>query len=146
MNTPHIDFYIIRETSQQGRFSFCCALIEKIYLHQRKIYVYCDEPYQASELDNILWTYKDISFIPHCLSGSQPLADSPVQIGHTPPPEIFNDILINLSLASAEIPGFYRQFERIIEIVHQDDKTKELLRLRYQNYRAQQCAIKTHQH
>ena len=40
-------------------------LIESIISQGKKIYLYCDSPQQEKELDYLLWSYSQLSFIPH---------------------------------------------------------------------------------
>ncbi len=138
------NFYILPNARNDGRFLFCCALIEKLYAHGHKVYVHCQQAHDVSKFNDLLWTYKEESFIPHCLSGEYSLEDCPIQIGVNPPPSSFQDVLIFLSVLP-QVPGFYQQFSRIIEIVDAEPGTKETLREHFQFYRSQNIEIKTHQ-
>ena len=40
-------------------------LVENIVMQGKKIYIYCDNPEQEKELDYLLWSYSQLSFIPH---------------------------------------------------------------------------------
>ncbi len=40
-------------------------LVESIVMQGKKIYLYCDSPEQERELDYLLWSYSQLSFIPH---------------------------------------------------------------------------------
>lgn len=137
------NFYILTDARENGRFLFCCALIEKLNAHGHRIYVHCQDKNDAVQFNNLLWTYKDISFIPHCLSGEYDLVDCPVQIGFQAPSAEFNDILIFLS-ALSDVPDFYKQFSRTVEIVNKNPFIKERLRMHFQYYRSQGNEIKAH--
>lgn len=141
------NFYVLSDAHENGRFLFACALIEKLYAHGHRVYVHCENQQDLTHVNTLLWTYKDISFIPHSLSGENTLEDSPIQLGINEPGSNFNDIndvLVFLSL-SPNVPVFYQQFSRVVEIVNADPAIKESLRMRYQYYRSQDCEIKTHQ-
>lgn len=139
----HCNFYILPHARENGRFIFCCALIEKLYAQGHKVYVHCRDREEASRFNDFLWTYKDISFIPHSLSGEQSVENSPIQIGFTAPSSEFKDVLIFLSVSS-ELSSFCAQFDKIVEIVNAEPMIKEALRLRFQHYRSQGYEIKTH--
>ncbi len=137
------NFYILSSARENGRFLFCCALIEKLYMHGHRVYVHCQNDAEASRFSELLWTYKDISFIPHSLSGECSIEDCPVEIGFNDPSKDYQDVLILLSVLPT-IPNFYSQFSRIVEIVDENPTVKEILREHYQQYRTQGLEVKTH--
>lgn len=137
------NFYVLPDARENGRFLFCCALIEKLNAHGHCVYVHCQNQEEALHFNDLLWTYKDISFIPHSLSGEHSADDAPVQIGFDEPPAGFKDVLIFLSVAS-DIPDFCMGFERVVEIVNQEPFIKDSLRAKYQVYRSKKYVIKSH--
>lgn len=139
MSVARVDFYILETQSAATRLSFICKLIEKIYLSNHQLFVFCQEEKKAMELDASLWTFKPESFIPHSLENTK---EAKVQISMAIPAPFYKDILLNESLV---FPDFFTQFTRIIEIVHDDDTVKSLGRERYRAYKAKGCAIKSHQ-
>lgn len=143
------NFYVLKNARENGRFLFCCALIEKLYGQGHRVYVHCQDADEATHFNELLWTYKDISFIPHSLSGEYSAEACPIQIGFGAVPKDFNvedfkDTLIFLSVMS-NLPALYQNFSRIVEIVDSDPTTKTVLREHYQQYRAHGIEIKTHQ-
>lgn len=118
-----------------------CRLLEKAYQRNHRVFVYCENQNDAMLLDELLWTYKDDSFIPHNLQGEGPEPPPAVQIGYQGEPRGFNDILINMA---STIPVFHTRFRRIIEIVLDNDVAKEISRQHYRAYRAKQCDLHTH--
>lgn len=141
MSLIRVDFYLLATNDKQSRWLLACRLLEKAYSRGHRIFVYCDTQHDAETLDELLWTFKDNSFIPHNLQGEGPEPPPPIQIGYQDEPRGFNDILVNLA---AEIPPFYQRFRRIIEIVLNDETAKELSRAHYREYRAKQCELHTH--
>lgn len=138
------NFYLLKNARKDGRFLFCCSLIEKLYANGHKVYVHCQDVYEASQFNELLWTFKEESFVPHCLTGEHEIEDCPIQIGCNPPSLSFQDVLIFLS-AIPQVPEFYTQFSRVVEIVDADPNIKDVLREHYQFYRAQNIEVKTHQ-
>ncbi len=136
-----VDFYLINETTSLGRHRFACRLTEKIYRKKHKLYIHCQDQQQAHQIDELLWTYQDQSFIPHNIYGEGPTPPPPIQVGFGVEPKEHRDILLNYS---AEVPGFYSQFRRIIEIVSQDDAAKAASREHYKFYKQQGYDIQTH--
>ncbi len=133
---PTIDFYILDTSSGQRSLLFACRLLEKAYEAAQSVYIHAPSQEEAERLDQLLWTYRDDSFIPHNLYQAADPFPPPIQIGYgeTPPPH--QAILLNLASA---VPAFYQQFPRIIEIVFSDPSVQQLARERYRYYRDQGC-------
>ncbi len=138
---PRIDFYIMQEGGQKSRLDFTCRLIEKAYKNRHRVYIHTENQNDAFMLDELLWTYRDDSFLPHNLAGDGPEPAPPIQIGFQLKPANQRDILINLS---HKIPEFYTQFARIIEIVSHDETIQTLSREHYRAYRSNGFDITTH--
>ncbi len=141
MSQIRVDFYLLSDSQPQAVWLVACRLLEKAYLRGHRVFVYCESQENAEQLDEMLWTYKDDSFIPHNLQGEGPEPPPPVQIGYGSEPRGFNDILLNMSTT---IPPYFSRFRRVMEIVAADDAAKDLSRNHYREYRAAQCELHTH--
>lgn len=142
MPTPSVDFYILNTSQIDIKLNVTCELIETLYLEGRRLYVLCDHQIDAHTIDEWLWVFKPESFVPHHLVGEGPVPPPPVQIGWTQPDYSQRDVLFNLS---ANMPNKVPQFQRIIEVVYDDEVLKQTARKRYRAYQEQQCRIQTHQ-
>lgn len=129
-----VDFYILESSVDKDIFT--CKIIEKAYFAKHRIFVCCASMSRAEEIDELLWTFKADSFIPHNLEGET--YAPPVRIGVSKPSN-FNDVLINLT---AEVPEFSQKFKRIIEIVAAN--TKEQSRLNYRHYQRTNAKLNIH--
>ena len=139
---PEISFYILKSNSEQQRLSFICKLVEKIYRNGQKIYILTDSEIKSRQLDDLLWTFRAGSFIPHQIfSGAPPSAETPVLIGSQNAPEEWQSTLINLS---EKLPDNIHQSERIMEILDNNETTRQAGRIRYRDYQRQHCDIATH--
>lgn len=118
---PRIDFYFIRESDMNGLLRFVCRLLEKAYEQHHQVFIRLDNQPDAVKLNDLLWTFKDISFIPHQLMGEPGFLTSPIQIGTGNQRSAHQDILINLC---SDIPEFFDQFSRVIEVVLNHDGAK----------------------
>lgn len=132
-----IDFYLLDKAEP---FEFACKLLEKAYNKGHKVFVYCKNLEDSEHLDELLWTYKDNSFIPHNLQGEGPMPPPAVQIGYTSEPNGFDDILLNLS---PTIAPFHQKFQRILHIVTNNEEEKEISRSHYRFYKKQGFIINT---
>jgi DNA polymerase-3 subunit chi len=118
-----IDFYILGATKQLDRLDFVCRLVEKVYGEGRKVYLHTENEKQAIWLDEHLWKFKADAFIPHNIIGN---AEQPeAQIHHA-------DVLVNLS---RPIPTFFSRFDRVLEVVIQDEAVLEETRKHYKFYK-----------
>ncbi|WP_019218115.1 DNA polymerase III subunit chi [Legionella tunisiensis] len=142
MSQVRVDFYLLNSHEASARWLLACRLLEKAYLRGHQVFVYCDTKHDAEQIDELLWTFKDNSFIPHNLQGEGPEPPPAIQLGYQGEPRGFNDILLNLA---TPIPSFYARFRRVMEIVVNDETAKELSRAHYREYRAKQCELHTHE-
>ncbi|MDF1758225.1 MAG: DNA polymerase III subunit chi [Legionellaceae bacterium] len=136
-----IDFYILDKDTPSALELFACRIIEKAYKRGHKVFVFCENMHATHTVDELLWTYKADSFIPHNIQGEGPEPPPMVQIGHSDEPRGFNDILLNLS---HEIPRFYKKFSRVIEIVENTESAKEISRNHFREYKKQGYKLQTH--
>lgn len=141
MSPIRVDFYLLESNSAKERHLLCCRLIEKAYARGHRVFIYCSSKEEAELIDELLWTFKDDSFIPHNLQGEGPEPPPAVQIGYAQEPRGFNDILINMQ---AEVASFHKRFCRIIEIVGAEEEDKALSRQRFRYYRQMQYVLHTH--
>jgi DNA polymerase-3 subunit chi len=127
-----VDFYILAAADADARLRFACRLAEKVYHLQQRVHVHADSAPAAAEIDKLLWTFRQGSFIPHELAMPGQAAQSPVTIGHgaEPPPDV--DLLINLA---SDVPDFAATFPRIAEIVEDSDTARRLGRERFRIYK-----------
>lgn len=143
-----IDFYLLPDTEIHARYAFACRLIEKAYKLGHAIYVHTDSAAVTQELDELLWSYRPGSFLPHLpLTELQAsiAADKrdqvPVNIGHGDDPGHHQDLLINLSVSR---PDFFSRFERVSEVVVQEPRVLEATRENYKYYADRHYPIHRH--
>ena len=112
-----IDFYELK-SQQHNHDRVVCQLCQKAYENSQYTLLLTQSPEQTAHLDRQLWTFTDDSFIPH---DSQESADfkSPILIQNQSKPSGDRQLLINLSNS---IPHYFAQFERVIELVTDDNK------------------------
>lgn len=91
-------------------------------------------------LDELLWTFRQDSFVPHEIVDGGGSADAPVTIGcSSEAPQA--DLLINLGSGR---PDFAAHFERIAEIVDGSTDGREAARQRFRDYREAGHPLNTH--
>ncbi len=140
-----IDFYILSGNGSSTHTRYTCRLAEKAYKLKHRIYIHVDNDVEAQQLDELLWTFRQSSFVPHeCVNNDapQPSPQSPVVIGYGDHAPDGYDLLINLS---QNIPQFYPQFERIAEVVADADALRKISREHFRFYREQGITPNSHQ-
>ncbi len=136
-----IDFYIVDSDDPASRNLVACRLAEKAYSLEHRIYIHTANQSEATDLDELLWTYRAGSFVPHQRDATPSEQDCPVLIGHTDAPESINQVLINLDSA---VPMFFSRFERVVEIVTQEETMRQQARERFKFYRDRGYDLHTH--
>lgn len=137
-----IDFYVLQTADEDSRWEFACRLAEKAYRLSNTVHIQAAERATAAKLDELLWTWRDGSFVPHELVDSAADERPPVTIGFADEHlGSGSDLLINLS---DDVPGDIGSFPRVAEIVTSDDTTRRQSRARYARYREQGHTLDTH--
>ena len=77
-----VDFYVLAGTGEPSRHRFACRLAEKAYRLNNTVHIHTASQQQAELLDELLWTFRDGSFVPHELLGvAGRHTNAPVTIG-----------------------------------------------------------------
>ena len=138
---PRIDFYVLPDHQEKGRSLLACRLADKAYRLGHTVYLFASSEARAVMLDDLLWTFRQDSFVPHeryPLTGTE---GSPVLIGTAPPAEVAAQVLINCTDA---LPEGFERFERVVELVDQRPEVLAQSRARFKQYRERGCALETH--
>lgn len=141
-----VDFYILPESGGQSRQQFACSLTARAWKAGHRICLLAADRARAAELDDLLWAFRDISFIPHALVDNPEADEAPVLIGWDDPDSICNnapDVNVLINLADDMPPGA-RKFDRIAEIVGGDAAERQSARQRYRHYRDQGHDLHNH--
>lgn len=136
-----IDFYILGTATPDARERFVCRLAETAYERGHRVYIHAPDGPAAARLDDLLWTFRAGSFVPHGLAAAEPEPDVPVQIGHEGEPADHEDVLINLA---TEVPRFFSRFARVTEVVDGDEGTRQQGRERFRFYRERGYPLESH--
>ena len=137
-----VDFYILNQAGQHSRQSFACRLAEKAYRLENTVHIHVGSRGDAERLNELLWTFRDGSFVPHHLLAAGAAAQpTPGTIGCDEDQIEPGDLLINLCDV---IPACAKAFPRVAELVTSDDDCKQLSRRRFAAYRDQGHSLETH--
>jgi DNA polymerase-3 subunit chi len=134
----NVDFYLLPSESTQQRYLFACKLLEKIYRSGQYCYVLTDTLKQSEWIDDLLWTFRAGSFIPHRLDTIESGEGlEKILIGFQTVPQQWQKTVLNLS---SQCP----QVERVLEILNEDARIKAAGRERYRQYQQMGAVIATH--
>ena len=137
-----INFYVLKNQRANARLDFICRLTEKVYKQGHRILLHTDDDRQASIINDLLWTWQQGSFIPHEIQTDEKTPDCPIVISHQNDLKTdLQDVLINVA---SEVPLFFSQFERVTEIVDQDEQTRQSARQRYRFYQDRGYSLESH--
>jgi DNA polymerase III subunit chi len=134
-----VDFYILSDGSNSDRFA--CAIAAKAWASGNRVHIHTQSEESSTRFDDLLWIYKDISFVPHEIFNGNVDDGTPVTIGHGnhfPDPA---QVMINLG---TDIPEFASNFERVVEIVGGSESSKQAARERYRRYKEADYEIHNH--
>jgi len=134
-----VGFYVVQAADQGQRLQVAARLADKAFQQGHRIFINAVDETQARSLDELLWSFRPASFLPHGLHG-QEHADS-IAIGWGQEPENHNDLLINLQL---NIPRFFSRFARVAEVVTQDPASLEALRASWKFYQERGYQLEKH--
>lgn len=137
-----IDFYLVTSGGTGGAERVACRIVEKAYGGGQKIYVHTAYADQCERVNALLWTFRQESFIPHQLADTKDATGCPVVIGHDGRQAGVRQVLVNLS---ASIPAFAIDYQRLAEVVADDEQSREAGRRRYAAYRRQGHELKHHE-
>ncbi|AZV94607.1 DNA polymerase III subunit chi [Kerstersia gyiorum] len=126
------------------RLLVACQTVHRQYLAGRRLLVYCSDTQRLQAFDRLLWTFDDISFVPH-VAINDPLApQTPVLLTRSqplPPPDSAESWLINLDDGC---PQEYGHYTRILEFVSGSDADRQHARLRWRRYQDDGHELKAH--
>jgi len=137
-----VDFHILAQPNEHDRLFYTCRLINKVFKQSLNVIVVCDDTIQAKQLSDLLWHFKEEAFIPHEIEFND---TSTIQIVmHDKEYEQlhdFHDVCINLS---QHLPKWFGQFNRVLEIVCQNELTLASTREHYRFYQSRGYPIIQH--
>ena len=141
--STQVDFYLLSDSEPRAALKTACRLAEKACDQGLKVVVRTDSSAATAQFDDLLWTFSDRSFVPHCIWPGDPqlVAATPVLVANSSGPDTHRGVLINLA---PRAPDDGTVFERVLEIVAADDAAKQLARSRWRSYRDAGLEPKSH--
>ncbi|MCW5590802.1 MAG: DNA polymerase III subunit chi [Burkholderiales bacterium] len=123
-----IDFYHYAE----DKLRYACRLAATVAERDNRLVVFAPDEGLLTSFDRLLWTYQSTRFVPHCRATDAIAAETPVVLASGDESLPHHDVLLNLG---TEWPPFFASFERLLEIVGNDEEDKAHARNRFVFYR-----------
>ncbi len=123
-----IDFH----SNVPDKIGYACRLVRKARAANCRLVLFTNDRSQLAALDEALWTFSELDFLPHVMAGDALAPKTPVVLAHSETAELpHHQILINLS---DNTPSHFASFERMFEIISSNDADKSAGRERYRFY------------
>jgi len=114
------------------KLQYACRLIRKAQAANTKLVVLAADQNQLAEIDTLLWTFSEQDFLAHVQAGDELAAQTPIILtADCERPLPHHHALINLS---RQTPDFFARFERMFELVSNDEQDLIAGRERYKYY------------
>ena len=136
---PRVDFYILSENNSVDRFA--CVIAAKAWSGGNRVHIHTQSQENATQFDDLLWIYRDVSFVPHEIFDGDINDETPVTIGYSKYFPKGSQVMINLG---SDIPDFVSHFDRIVEIVGGNESNKQSARQRFRQYKEANYQIHDH--
>ena len=113
-----------------NKLNFACKMAKRAYDDGRKLIVYAPSPKLADEFDRLLWTFSQLSFVPHVRAGHPLAAETPIVIANDDSGLTHHDSLLNIG---DDPPPFFSRFDALREVVssNADDRARARERVRF---------------
>ncbi len=139
---PEVVYYVLTAPSQQDKWLTACKLIEKAFKQGYLCNILTESEHHSKLIDDLLWTFRQGSFIPHQILRSSELPQVPqilisAELNLLPK----QHILVNLSRSFSEE---FMLFQRVLEILENDPDVKQAGRERYRSYQLLGANLVTH--
>lgn len=124
------------------KLAYSCRLLRKAWGSGARVVV-TGEPDALGRLDQMLWTFSPLEFVPHCQldASAATLAATPVLLARSLEACPHHDVLVNVG---QQVPDGFERFERFIEVVTLADEDRAAARSRWKHYSDRGYAMQRH--
>jgi DNA polymerase III subunit chi len=135
-----VDFYVLDSPSADRHDRMICRIVEKAFQQGHSVYIHCENADLVRAIDDMLWRFKDVSFVPHAVE-TDDKNTAPVALGTAARTTGDPDVLVNLC---NKVPESASSYARIIETAGYDEASRSAARKRYRHYKEQSIPLNTH--
>ena len=134
MTPRKVDFYVYELSDYQFYQRLVCNLVEEAYNQENNILLLCENEESCETLDELLWTFKDVSFIPHEKKLNNKILTQHINVTK----KKHSLILMNLTYS---FPDFLETHDRVIEMSGYDEDSRQKARLNFKRYKTMNFEI-----
>jgi len=127
---PRVQFY----HNAEHPLALACEFTARAFAGGRKVALRVPDAATARRLDQMLWNFDPLEFVPHAMADSPLAAETPVIIGRADAPATWpeTDMLLNLC---DDVPDGLERFRMLVEVVGQSEAEKLPARARWMHYK-----------
>lgn len=125
----------------EDRVAAACHFAAKAWRAGRQVALATTDSSEARRIDQWLWTFEPLAFVPHVAADSPWAGETPVLIGEPGAPWAHRDVLINLDTA---IPPGFEDFKMVVEVVGCSEAERVPARERWRQYKAAGHTLTAH--
>lgn len=134
MTPRKVDFYVYELSDYQFYQRLVCNLVEDAYNQENNILLLCENEESCETLDELLWTFKDVSFIPHEKKLNNKILTQHINLTK----KKRSLILMNLTYS---FPDSLETHDRVIEMSGYDEDSRQKARLNFKRYKTMNFEI-----
>jgi DNA polymerase-3 subunit chi len=124
-----IDFH----SDVPDKIAYTCRLVRKAHAAKCRIVLLARDQPELTALDQALWTFSELDFLPHAMAGDELAPGTPIILTDSDTADVpHHEVLINLS---GNTPAHFARFERMLEVVSSDHADTVAGRERYRFYK-----------
>ena len=123
-----------------NKLHFACKMAKRAYDDGRKLIVYAPSAKLTDEFDRLLWTFSQLSFVPHVKAAHALAAATPIVIANDDTGLTHHEALLNIG---DDPPPFFSRFDALREIVSTDEDDRASARERMKFYKSRGFAVQT---
>ena len=124
-----------------NKLDYACKLAKKAFDAGLKLVIYTPNAGLAEAFDRQLWTFSQLSFVPHVRATHALAGETPIIIATDDSALPHHEALLNLG---DEPPPFFSRFEHLREIVSMEEDDRGRARERLKFYKSRGFDIQNH--
>ena len=132
-----VDFHF----NTSDKFAYGCRVLRKALKAGHRVVVYSNNSEELKHFDQLLWAFSKLDFIPHVMADNDLADQTPVILTDNPSAASHHDIIVNIGTTT---PPDFGRFERLLELVTNDEHDRAAARDRWRFYRDRGYPIERH--
>lgn len=138
-----VDFYVLESGPCEAAEHFVCRLVGRVFAASERLWIRVTDEAAATALDTRLWTFDELSFIPHARPDDPVAGETPILIAPDLPDAGVPSVILNLSEDPVDtLPD--GNAVRLLEVVFGDPPGRARGRERWAHYQAAGHTLNVH--